>query len=151
MAKKKTTKRGKKGKDGRPTDYKLSFNKLAFRYCLLGATDKDLAKFFLVTEKTINNWKHDHPKFLQSVIAGKDEADAKVAESMYKRAIGYKHREDKIFCSGGKIVIQRTTKHYPPDEGACLNWLKNRQPDKWRDKTETKLSGEVILKPPVVE
>jgi hypothetical protein len=24
-------------------------------------------------------------------------------------------------------------KHYPPDVTACIFWLKNRQPEKWRD------------------
>ena len=28
------------------------------------------------------------------------------------------------------------TKHYPPDPTAAIFWLKNRQPDTWRDKVE---------------
>jgi len=28
------------------------------------------------------------------------------------------------------------TKHLPPDAGAALNWLKNRQKELWRDKQE---------------
>lgn len=128
-------------KNGRPTDYNVKFNRLAFRYCLLGATDEDLARFFEVSEVTINAWKKKHPQFLKSLKAGKDEADSKVAEAMYNRALGYEHKEDKIFCNGGKIVVQETTKHYPPCEKAALNWLKNRQPDKWRDKVETVLTG----------
>ena len=32
-------------------------------------------------------------------------------------------------------------KHYAPDATAAIFWLKNRQPDKWRDKQEVEQSG----------
>ena len=84
---------------GRPTKYKPEYNVLAYRYCLLGATDVDLAEFFGITEKTVIGWRKDYPEFLQAVLDGKVIADAKVAESFYKRAIGYEHPEDKIFLA----------------------------------------------------
>lgn len=142
MAKKKTKKvKAEKDKGGRPTKYKPAYARQAFRHCLLGATDKDLAELFEVSEKTINTWKKEYPKFLQSLKDGKDDADAKVAQAMYKRAIGYEHPEDKVFCNNGEITIQPTTKHYPPDQASCMSWLKNRQPDKFRDKQEIEHSG----------
>ena len=140
-----TTTKKKYEHAGQPTKYKTSYNKLAFRHCLLGATDKELALLFEVSEATLNNWKHDFPKFLESVKDGKDIADAKVAEAMYKRALGYHHKEDKIFCDKGVIVVQPTTKHYPPDGPTCLNWLKNRQPEKFRDKVENELTGDLTI------
>jgi hypothetical protein len=82
MAKSKPT---KKNPGGRPTDYKKTFCKLAFRYALLGATDEDLASFFEVSTVTIASWKHKHPEFLKALTRGKTEVDAKVAESFYKR------------------------------------------------------------------
>lgn len=138
-AKKPTAK--KKNPGGRPVKYKVAYAKQAFRHCLLGATDKELAELFEVTEKTINLWKHKYPKFLQSVKEGKTDADAKVAESMFKRAIGYEHPEDKIFCTNGAVTVQPTIKHYPPDGPTCMNWLKNRQPGKFRDKTDHEITG----------
>jgi hypothetical protein len=33
-------------------------------------------------------------------------------------------------------MIVPTTKHYPPDTAAAIIWLKNRQPERWRDKIE---------------
>ena len=33
--------------------------------------------------------------------------------------------------------------HYPPDTGAAMAWLKNRQKGKWRDKQDIEHSGEV--------
>ena len=63
---------------GRPTDYKPEYIDQAFRLCLLGATDKEMANFWGVEESTINNWKLAHPEFLESIKAGKIDADTKV-------------------------------------------------------------------------
>ena len=135
---------------GAPTKYKIEYNKLAYKYCLLGATDKQLGDNFDVDESTINNWKIAHPEFLESIKRGKTIADAEIAESLYHRAKGYEHPEDKIFNNNGEEMIVETIKHYPPDTGAVAFWLKNRQPELWRDKQtieqigDTKITVEVI-------
>lgn len=121
---------------GRPTLYKVAYNKQAYKLCLLGATDKDLADFFEVKEQTINNWKKSHPKFFESIKKGKQSADTDIAESLYKRAKGYSHKAVKIFNEDGKPMIVPYTEHYAPDTTAAIFWLKNRKPDLWRDKQE---------------
>lgn len=119
----------------RPTKYKPSYNQQAYKLCLLMATDKALADFFEVDESTINNWKIEYPKFLESLKKGKIKADAEVAKKLFHRACGYSHREDKIFCTNGVVTTVKTIKHYPPDTAAAFIWLKNRAG--WRDKQET--------------
>ena len=121
---------------GRPTDYKVEFNRQAEKLCLLGSTDKDMADFFEVSESTINLWKNKHPEFSESIKRGKVSADATVASRLYKRAIGYEHDEDKIFNNQGEPLVVPTKKHVQPDTTAIIFWLKNRRPDLWRDKPE---------------
>ena len=116
----------------RPTDYKEEYNALAYKYCLLGATDKKLADFFGVTEQTINNWKKDHPVFFESIKRGKEIADAEIAEALFHRAKGYSHPDVHISNYQGIITKTDITKHYPPDTGAAFIWLKNRAG--WTDK-----------------
>ena len=128
---------------GRPTDYKEEYNEQAYKLCLLGATDAEMGDFFGVTETTINNWKIAHPTFFESIKRGKVFADSNVAESLYKRATGYSHPEDKVFNNQGEPMIVPTVKHYPPDTGAAMAWLKNRQGTKWRDKQELEHSGQI--------
>lgn len=124
--------------EGRPTLYKSTYPEMARKHCLLGATDKQLADLFDVCEATINGWKIEYPKFLESINEGKERADAKVAASLFHRATGYSHDAVKIVADAKtkEEHIVHYTEHYPPETTACIFWLKNRQKDKWRDKTE---------------
>lgn len=122
-------------KRGRPTIYKKEYATQVYKLCILGATDKDLADFFEVDEKTINNWKAAHPDFLLSLKKGKFQADALVAEKLFQRACGYDCKATKFATHEGQITDTKDyVEHYPPDTTAAIFWLKNRQPDKWREK-----------------
>lgn len=136
--------------NSRRSSYKPEYDRIAYQMCLLGATDKQMAVAFGVTEQTINNWKKDKDgndtSFFESIKRAKDIADGEVAEALYKRAMGYSHPEDKIFNHNGKPLIVPTIRHYPPDVGAIAFWLKNRQPALWRDKPEAEtLEGEPLI------
>lgn len=122
---------------GRPTKYKPEYDQLATNYCLLGATNEDLAKYFEVSHQTINTWFTEHPSFLDAIKKGREEADANVAKSLYQRALGYSHKSKKIFADAktGSVVEVDCVEQYPPEVAAAIFWLKNRQRDKWRDKT----------------
>lgn len=127
----------------RPSKYKPEFAEQARKLCLLGATDKELSDFFEVSESTLNLWKQEHKEFSESLRAGKSEADAEVAEKLYRRALGYSHDAVKIVADARtkEEHIVHFTEHYPPDTTAAIFWLKNRQRDKWRDKSERELTG----------
>lgn len=127
--------------NGRPTAYKPEYDEQAKKLCLLGATDKELADFFGVCEATVYNWQNAHPSFLESIKEGKVLADAKVAEKLYQRALGYTHSAVKIFQYEGVPVEVPYEEHYPPDTQAASLWLRNRQPAKWRDKVDHEVTG----------
>lgn len=120
----------------RPTSYKEEYAEQAFKLCLLGAKDTELGDFFGVSEQTINSWKQKFPEFLEALKTGKASADANVAHSLYRRALGYSHPEDDIKVVSGVVVATPTVKHYPPDTTACIFWLKNRDKENWRDRHE---------------
>ena len=96
-----------------------------------------------MAESTLNLWKQEHPEFSESLKGGKATADAEVAEKLFRRATGYEHPEDDIRAVNGEIVITPTIKHYPPDTTAAIFWLKNRQPQRWRDKVEMEHGGDL--------
>ncbi|MGB0943677.1 MAG: hypothetical protein ACPGUE_14800 [Marinomonas sp.] len=120
--------------------YKPEYDALAYNYCLLGATDKQLGSFFGVSEQTINTWKEKHPTFLESLNNGKVFADAEVAKSLHKRALGYEYVEEKQEDGTNGSKTTTINKHVAGDTTAAIFWLKNRQPTIWRDKKEVDMS-----------
>lgn len=121
---------------GRPTAYKADYAKQAEKLCQLGATDRDIAAFFEVTEQTINRWKLAHPEFCASIKVGKEAADERVVQSLYRKATGYSFDSEKVFQNAGEIIRAPVVEHVPPSDTAAIFWLKNRRKDDWRDKSE---------------
>lgn len=120
----------------RPTKWNPDYAPMVKKACELGATDEDLADMLGVCRRTINTWKVTIPEFSASLKVGKEVADDMVERSLYSRAIGYSHPEDKIFSSQDGPITIPTMKHYPPDATSAIFWLKNRRPEQWREKPE---------------
>jgi transposase-like protein len=127
----------------RPSKYKPEFAAQAAKLCLLGATDAQLADFFEVSVSTINLWKVQHSEFSESIKVPKEQADERVEQSLFRRALGYEHDEVDIKVVDKEIVITPIRKYYPPDTSAMIFWLKNRAG--WRDKVEQEHTGTVVI------
>ncbi|TDV06054.1 hypothetical protein [Paraburkholderia caballeronis] len=93
----------------RQTDYKPEYAELARNYCLLGATDEELAAFFGVTDRTIRSWKKRQPEFAEAIVEGSRHANVRVTGRLYDR------------CMAGDVT-------------AIIWWQKNRMG--WRDRTD---------------
>ena len=120
-------------KIGRPTTFKKEFTKQIKVACRLGAIDKDLAEMFGVTQRTINAWKKAHPKeFLHTIKENKKPADDQVKKALFQRALGYSHEDVDIRVIENEIVETKIIKHYPPEVGACVFWLSNRDGENWK-------------------
>lgn len=121
----------------------------AKRLAMLGLTNFEIADYFGISESTLNKWAQVHPEFGKALRSGKIEADAKVAEAVYKRAIGYDNPNAvKIFQgteTTGPIKVPYT-EHYPPDVQAQRMWLNNRQSNRWRDRQEVEHSGSIEMR-----
>ena len=82
-----------------------------------------------------------HPDYGEAISAalkhGREVADIRVENALFKRAVGYEYDEIKEEYEG-TILVKRTVirKCVPPDTGAQVFWLKNRKPDTWRDRRE---------------
>ena len=75
------------------------------------------------------------PEFSEAIRVGKDAANQRVERSLYQRANGYNYEAVKIFMPAGskQPVVVHYTEHCPPDVTAAFIWLKNRDPERWRD------------------
>ncbi|MGE5483158.1 MAG: hypothetical protein ACM3VX_09720, partial [Bacteroidota bacterium] len=65
----------------------------------------------------------------------------------YRRACGYDFEETEIIADrtaegqARPARVKRTKKHVPPDVTACIFWLKNREPERWRDVVRSEVTG----------
>ena len=154
---------------GRPTKYLPIYNKQAYELCLCGYLDEDLARFFDVHTDTINEWKKVYPQFKASIRKGKDPANALVAKSLFKNAVGFKTTEITFEKQDTKERLEATPdgeitgnpeykkkvviKEIAGDFRAQAFFLKNRVPDYWRDKQEidhTSQGEKIGTVPPVI-
>lgn len=100
-----------------------------------GLTDEQLAERIQINPATLYDWKKKYPKISEALKKGKELVDTQVENALLKRALGYEFQEKRVERSdkdGVKIV--QTIKHVPPDTTAQIFWLKNRRPDKYRNK-----------------
>lgn len=102
----------------------------------LGAELSEIAEAIGVTEETLQDWQVQHPELAAAIGEGKADADATVERSLFRRATGYSHPEDKVYQYRGEAVVVPSVKNYPPDVSAAIFWLKNRKPKEWREKQD---------------
>ena len=102
-----------------------------------------------IRRTTLTDWQKRFPIISATLKAGKAPVDLEVENALLKRALGFTYEEtvtdveriptsktDEDGCPiFTEIVKTRTiTKTALPDTTAPIFWLKNRRPDKWRDK-----------------
>lgn len=100
-----------------------------------GLTDEQIAKNIGISRSTLNVWKDRYSDISNALKKGKDIIDRQVENALLKRALGYEYEEVKEKFEDG-VITERTVmkKEVVPDTTAQIFWLKNRKPDKWRDK-----------------
>lgn len=136
---------------GRPTKYKPEYCLTVEYMARAGMTDAQIAEKLGISEATITNWKKDYPEFLASLKAGKEDPDDLVERSLFERATGYQHEVEKPMVvsmgkdNGSEVEIVKFTESLAPDVTAQIFWLKNRRPDRWREKAEVEHSGTVQI------
>lgn len=119
---------------GRPTLFDPEMSEQAHNYCLLGATNDDLAEFFQVSPSTIDRWIAERADFGHAVKRGRVVADSRVARGLYDRAVGYDRTVERSVIVGGELKAVSSTVHYPPNVQACIFWLRNRRRGTWSDR-----------------
>ena len=101
-----------------------------------GLSNEQIAKKMGITSKTLFEWRRNFPVINNALKKGKEIADYEVENALFKRACGYDYVEVKTIIKGDKIETTTTTKHIPPDPLSIFYYLKNKRPDKWRDKVQ---------------
>lgn len=98
-----------------------------------GLTEEQIAYNMGISRETLRVWKNKYSVISCTLKKGKEIVDIQVENALLKRALGYVSKEQKVTKDGKIIELE---KEIPPDTTAQIFWLKNRKPDKWRDKVE---------------
>lgn len=110
-----------------------------------GLTDEQIAKNMRINVSTLYDWKKKYSEISEALKKGKEVVDFEVENALLKKALGYKTTEQKLTKDGLVVEVE---KEVPGDVTAQIFWLKNRRPDKWKDKREEEpqdTSGVVIV------
>lgn len=80
-----------------------------------GLTDEQIAHNIGISRSTLSEWKNKYPDFSDALKRSKEVADYEVENALFKKA------------KMGDVTAQ-------------IFWLKNRRPEKWRDKADMTLT-----------
>ena len=94
-----------------------------------GLIDEQIAHNMGINKATLYDWKKKYPDISDALKAGKEVVDIQVENALLKNALS------------GNITAQ-------------IFWLKNRRPDKWREKREVEVNPDknavnIVLLPEV--
>lgn len=146
-ARRRIKKRGvKRDKVGRPLSFKPLYVDQVVALARLGATRQDMALFFHVNDSTIDRWIKREKAFGGALREGRIESDLKIANTLYRKALGFEWVEEKAVkvknADGGwDVVVVPVRRVAQPDTTALIYWIKTRRPDLWSEKRTLELVG----------
>ena len=112
-------------------------------YARDGLIDEQIAENIGINPATLYDWKKKYPEISETLKKGKEVVDIQVENALLKRALGYSYEEKKVEVSDEGTKVTKIVKKVLPDITAQIFWLKNRRPDRWRDKQDIEHSGQI--------
>lgn len=125
-------------------------------------TIAEVCKSVGIAESTYYEWVNKKPEFSENIKKAKDEFNGlmviEAKRSLIKLVRGYFENEERIVTINGKKLDENgnpisvvkehtvTTKHFQPNPTAIIFTLVNRDPDNWKNKMDSNVTGEITLK-----
>jgi len=138
-------------KEGSLTLYKPDHNRMVFWLALAGLNEYEMASVIGIADVTLGVWKRTRPDFMAALNAGRTEAVATSAHSLFRVGNGYERDEVRVIPNRvkeydpdtGRVVKEYTEvlehkvkKYYPPNVQALLKFLAAKFPEVWGDRSE---------------
>lgn len=115
-----------------------------------GLTDEQIAKNMQISTSTYYDYRKKYVEISEALKKGKDIVDYEVEASLLKKCFGYnakvkknmkvkrvEYNDDGYKSNEYEEIIEVYDEvHVPADTTAQIFWLKNRKPEKWREKQE---------------
>lgn len=123
-----------------------------------GLSDEQIMKNIGIAKDTYYRWKNDFKEFADAIKRGKAPVDFEVENALLKTALGHtmtlkkpiKVKVEKQLSGKGKIVEEHIEYaeeevYIPPNAVAQIFWLKNRKPERWRDRPQEGANNEATV------
>ena len=112
-----------------------------FGWAREGLTDEQIAHNMGIRRSTFCEWQNRFPEISDTLKRGKAPVDIEVENALLKAALGFEYEEtiteiEELPGGKQKKQIRKVKKYAPPNSTAQIFWLKNRRPDRWRDKQD---------------
>jgi hypothetical protein len=102
-----------------------------------GKTNAEIARAIGISPKEFSLWVRSSSELKREMEDTRSFIEGLVEHSLLQLALGFKHKEVKVFCDkSGNITEHNVMKYYPPHFQAIQFLLKNLAPDKWKDRHE---------------
>lgn len=114
-----------------------------------GLSLEQIAKNMGIADSTLRKWRDQFESISAAIKRGCAPVDYEVENAMLKSALGYtvkvkkpikvktkKQLKDKGLIEEERIEYTEEEVYIKPDTAAQIFWLKNRKPEKWRDRPE---------------
>ena len=101
-------------------------------------TVKEIAKVLEISASTFYRMYTDYPEFKYAYYKGINSRVIDCINSLERMCTGYYIEEEKITSMGEKTIYK---KYIPPNTNAIISFLKNRDPENWRDKLDIQIDG----------
>lgn len=122
-----------------------------------GLIDQQIAHNMGIAYSTFRDWVDKFPALSASLKKGKAPVDFEVENALLNSAKGYttkvkkpiKVKTKKQLAGKGTIEEEHIEfvdeeVYIPPNTAAQIFWLKNRRPDKWREKQDVSVTTEPV-------
>jgi len=106
-----------------------------------GVSEAEIAREIGLSPAGMARYKKRYSEFAAAL--SEDSVDAEVENALLKRALGYRYEEvtselkpNALTGEAELVPVKVVCKEVAPDMAALLLWLKNRRPQRWREKPE---------------
>lgn len=118
---------------GRPSKLREEFIQKIPELIRAGASQKEIAAIFGITQQAVSFWVKNNPKFFVEWNYHKAIIDGKVEQKLYESAVGAVTKETRTKTDVlGREQVTYVEREHAPDVEAAKFWLSNRRPESWK-------------------
>lgn len=120
-----------------------------------GLTDEEIAKKMGINVATLYRWKDKYCEVCEALKKGREPVDVILEDTAFERATQWRTVKEVTRAlqfnreSGKKelVVIKEIEKKVPPDSTLLIFLMKNRMKDKYGDRQQVEISGQLDTNP----